>query len=1272
MRFLVDGPSIPDLLLERCDAGRVVFLCGAGVSIPSAMPDFIELTRYVIDFFDPEPDSEIAKAFTPWIETRPDIQPGLKTPLDQIFNLLHQEYGRDEVNALVTERLRVSNDIENRGVEHSLIKRISARQPGIPQIVTTNFDRLFELGEHDLVTHVPPAFPDLSLGASLDGITYLHGRLSDIGAEQHAYVLSSADFGRAYLSEGWATNFIRSLLEHFTVVLVGYQAEDPPVKYLLQGLNHDGQFDRSRLYAFDKGRAEDIEVKWRDRGVTAIAYEDYPHLWQTLAAWAERADDPRKWRASVIAMSQKDPKELTPHERGQVAHVLRTVQGAKLFSEAEPKPHPEWVCVMDANVRSTKPERGDDYDESNEQFDPQVAYGVDGDQSVSSESAPGQGISNDNLLVWHEGDDNPYDFHRLGGRQAEGFEITPRRLEHLITWISKSIDSPVLAWWSIRQNGLHPRLMKQIEWQMRSSTVLHARARHIWNMILESHRDPRNRQWDSDWFDFLKSIKAEGWTASVLRKFRQITTPRLKIKPPFGLTRFKPPCLNWEEIDLRHLGEWKVVFLERHSEKLDVPDELLPQVVGILEQQLIVASGLLGDIETIYFQTPSCYLNREVTGRQYITESAKVMTWFVQFFDRMAAKWPDLAKAHATTWSTADRFFFRKLKLYAFSKTEAFEADNVAEELLSLDQETFWDRDVVRELLFLLVDRWSEFSQESRNQLTDRILAGPGQRSHWSDDEYPGLRDNFAARYTRYLELQGCELAAEHSEQLVELIRSIPRWSDDWATSVVVAYGSHSGVVSTDETPDVILDLCVNEVVSRAKEELKQDFGRFTEKRPFTGLVKANPRKALSALTIAGKANDFPEAFWSDMINKLPADISPRLRRVFLNRVARLPEAVIIRLRHTLGRWLEQNLVAVLEFDEGLGWGLYDHIAEAILNGGEDAAKSGLCEVSIGGKVIEQSRRTLDHAINSPVGMCARALLNSVPGEEREAGSLIPEHIKARLERLFTASGEGSDHAVSIACRQLNWFMFVDPAWTKVHLIPRLAFQHPASEPAWSGFLHGDVPLPPLAELIKPLLLELISWLGRFSWGGNSSEVAATWLGYMRVFHRNESCGLSRQEMRSALRAMSDDTRNQFIFWLGRVGQENENGWAKHVIPLINEDWPRERRYRTSASIRAWFGLLEDTGDRFPAVYEAVKKFLVPANSSETLFYRLTQEVDDEKPMTILFPETTLDLMNRVTPQALNRSHYELPKVLALIAETEPELTSDPRFLRLINVVELN
>ena len=38
-------------------------------------------------------------------------------------------------------------------------------------------------------------------------------------------------------------------------------------------------------------------------------------------------------------------------------------------------------------------------------------------------------------------------------------------------------------------------------------------------------------------------------------------------------------------------------------------------------------------------------------------------------------------------------------------------------------------------------------------------------------------------------------------------------------------------------------------------------------------------------------------------------------------------------------------------------------------------------------------------------------------------------------------------------------------------------------------------------------------------------------------------------------------------------------------------DWPRERRYRTSASIKAWIGLLDDTGEYFPKVYEAVRNF---------------------------------------------------------------------------------
>lgn len=1267
MRFHPDGPSIPDTLLERCDAGRVVFLCGAGVSVPSGMPNFVDLTRYVIEFFDPPADSEIMTAFRPWL----DEQSAANVPLDQIFNLLHLEYGKDEVNALVTERLNAPLQTKDFGREHGLIKRISSNQSGVPQIVTTNFDRLFEVGhegEH-LATHVPPAFPDLNFGSKIDGITYLHGRIVELAAEHHPYVLSSADFGRAYLSEGWATNFIRHLLERYTVVLVGYQAEDPPIKYLLQGLNHDGQYDRSRLYAFDCGLPEEIEAKWRDRGVTAIAYSDHPDLWKSMEAWADRADDPRRWRASVIAKSQQDPKELAPHERGQVAHILRTVQGARLFSEADPAPHPEWLCVMDANVRSAEQSRG--YGNDAEVFDPGIAYGLDDDLKGIIDDDRRQGVGNENLLVWRNEDDSPHECHRLGGRQAEGFEATPKRLGHLINWLSKSIDSPILAWWAIRQNGLHPRLLKQFEWQIEHSKTLQERARHIWNLILEHHRNPRSRQWNGDWFDLKKRVNAEGWTASVLREFRKASTPRLEIKPPFSLRQSRPPCVLWDEVHLGDLGQFEVVFLELHNEDLDVPDDLLPQVVGILGEQLTVASGLLRDIQAVHFRTPTCYPGREVDGEEHITNAAKFVTWFVHLFNRMVPKQPELANAHATTWPVTDRFFFRKLRLYAFSKVDVFKADHVAKEVLSLDQETFWDLDVVRELLFLLVDRWAEFSPERRHQLTDRILSGPDQLSYWSDEEFPEFRNRFAARYARYLELHDCELTADRSERLAEMIRGIPGWNDGWASSTVTEQGSRVGWVGTDERPDAVLDLPVNEVVSRAKADLTRDFDSFTEKRPFTGLVKANPRKALSALTIAGKANDYPAVFWSSMINEIPANITPRLRRVFLNRVAQLPNAVIAELRHTLGRWLEKNLVSVLEFDDDLGWTVYDHIVDGILSGGTDATKSGIGGIRQGGQDIQRSRRTFDHAINGPIGACAEALFHAVPGEKQEAGSLIPDQIKSRIERLFSAPGEGSDHAVSIACSKLNWLMFVDPAWTKECLIPMLAFEHPAAEPAWNGFLHsGRVPWPPLREVIKTLLLDLFPRVEGFSWDRDASEVAAQWLGCMRVFHPNEPCGLSRAEMRSVLRAMSDDTRNRFISWLGQVGKSNENGWAKHVIPLINDDWPKERRYRTSASMRAWIGLLDDTGDNFPAVYESVKNFLVPLETNDHPFYRFTQEIGDETPISTQFPEATLDLMSRTTPQVLTRPPYELPKVLALIADTEPNLTSDPRYLRLVDLIE--
>ena len=1110
MKFFSDGPSIPDVLLERCDAGQVVFLCGAGVSKNSEMPDFIELTKYVIDFFDPLENSEIMKAFGPWID---ENSIGI-VPLDQIFNLLHQEYGRNEVNSLVTKRLTVSLETKSVGFEHGLIKRISSNQNGIPQIVTTNFDRLFEIGEKpgSIPINVLSDLPDLRFNPLIEGITYLHGQLVSPDTSEHHYVLSSADFGRAYLSEAWATKFIRELLERHTVVLVGYKAEDPPVKYLLQGLKNTDQFDQARLYAFDRGKPEDIEAKWRDRNVTAIAYQKHEHLWQTMKAWADRADDPRAWRSRIVALTKRDPKEMSPHERGQVVHVLRSVPGAKALANAKPLPHPEWICVMDAFTRNAKP--CSEYVENAEKFDPVLAYGLDDDLGPISVEDSRRGIRNDNLIEWRHGDDNPLDFYRLSGTS----EVIPTRLKHLLHWIGRSFQSPVIAWWAARQPSLHPQLIYAISRNLGKEKDVDKNCRQIWNLILEYHRDTWNRRLNKPCHDLKKHITAKGWGPVILRDFHHTYQPYLKIKRPIGLYECKPPTSDWGALQIDDIARFEVKYLECYNEEIDIPDQVLPVVFNLLASQLSTAAGMLSDCgESCYF-TPTCFPGRETDGGSHYYDSTEPFRFFLTLFDRMVTLYPGLVMAHATLWDENEPYFFRKLKLYTMSKPEVFSANDAADIICSFDQESFWDGKIVRELLFAMIDRWKDFSEKNKQALSKRILAGPDQMKHWSEKEYPIIRDRIAAEYGRYLQLNNCDLPDTSATILNNIIAEISDWTDNFATTMVMDRGVHGGLIERDINPDEIIDLPVSKIAEQVKTVSSCTPPDLTEKQPFIGLVKTNPRKALAVLSVTVRNGDCSVKLWSAMISEIPKDMTPRLRKVFLHRLARLPHTIISEIRHTLGLWLEQNLVMILEFDDNLGWTVFDHVIDGILSSEEN-----------------NSENCIDK--DSSLENCATALFNAIP--KKEAGSLIPGDIKSRLERLIIMSDKGSDCTVWIAAIKLNQLMSIDPDWTKEHLIPLLTFDHPVSETAWRGLLfNGVLPSDPLIEIIKPLMLDLFPWIERFSWSHDLSWIASHWLGQMRVFNPDKPIGLTEREIRNALRMMSNHSRNQFIFWLGLVGEK--------------------------------------------------------------------------------------------------------------------------------------
>lgn len=104
MRFLAEGPSIPDELLVARDEGRVVFFCGAGVSRARVgLSDFLGLTRAVADNLAIAADSPTRKLLEA-IENFPSISGvGSLVSADRVFGLMEREFlSRDIYSAIAS------------------------------------------------------------------------------------------------------------------------------------------------------------------------------------------------------------------------------------------------------------------------------------------------------------------------------------------------------------------------------------------------------------------------------------------------------------------------------------------------------------------------------------------------------------------------------------------------------------------------------------------------------------------------------------------------------------------------------------------------------------------------------------------------------------------------------------------------------------------------------------------------------------------------------------------------------------------------------------------------------------------------------------------------------------------------------------------------------------------------------------------------------------------------------------------------------------------
>jgi len=308
MRFLQGGADIPDALIRAVTDGDAVFLCGAGVSRRVGLPLFKELTEQVYQALGETWDNEPA-------ERRAFDRSEYDRVLRSLEKRTHRSGTQSLVRIAVAKLLVARDDIEF--VDHLALLQLSRDARGRPKLLTTNFDTLFERAARaarlDVRSYAAKAIPKPG-GAQDCGVLHLHGRIRDdeLKLDETELVLTSADFGDAYLRDGWASQYIEDRMRLSTLVLVGYSAEDVALRLLLETLDADR--DRFRdlkdIYAIEK-RTDDSASMWKAKGIKPIEFESHSDIYATLTEWARYAMQPSEYGRARVTSILTGPSKPT-------------------------------------------------------------------------------------------------------------------------------------------------------------------------------------------------------------------------------------------------------------------------------------------------------------------------------------------------------------------------------------------------------------------------------------------------------------------------------------------------------------------------------------------------------------------------------------------------------------------------------------------------------------------------------------------------------------------------------------------------------------------------------------------------------------------------------------------------------------------------------------------------------------------------------------------------------------------------------------------------
>lgn len=1180
------GPGLPVEILHSFREERLVFFCGAGISMPD-LPSFRGLTleaihaaRLPVDVDGLPRDEAIRDAFC-------------RELYDKALDILERSVQGSSGQLRQFVRTRLTRDLADGHTTdlHGALLDLARLRPGRDggprgyRLVTTNFDNRFELARPEIRGRWTRAAPLLSRPSptALHHVTFLHGRIETeqdpLDPECRSLVLTSADFGEAYLRDGYAARFVLELFSEFTVVFVGYGLNDPVMRYLMDAFAAErargGRFREAYAFASEKGNPKLQDALWRSKSVVPILYRELhdsnPHrlLEETVVEWARRhragLDGYKVVFAEALRPFQPATDQVEPQESlTNLAWTLAQNEG--LVAE-----HFASYSELRSDGSNTRPDIS--------WLGPILTC------RLKDPSVPSGDESKKYCLA-----DLPLPSFQLS-RWAMGY-LSDRRL---VKWAIE--NETLLSSGRAFAKAFHDTLYREVE---KLKDQLAEPYQSFWRLLIlaldgTSSADPWSLLWEVHSSNGIFGDRARVVLASML-------APSLKWPRPFLRFDSRPDLVECVPAKIADLADFDVMIGPGHSADILLPklkDRTRVSLIGLLsiadELTTCIARACdLGRAAGDGFATGYSHVYRPTIARVEDEERhgnrSRVIDLLIEAFDYAALDKCSVAIGISRRWLSIWEMHGHALLLRFYLYSSSFAAvASIAdvEDILQRVPDALWESEYNAEILRTLQARAKDLPSTPDRGVFARILAGPCMR--WLEEAPP----HRAARYRleliagrlEALQLGGMSLPPEAELILAERERA--RLAD--------AAPPSQAVMSVDQLTTASTDVIVQQIGHRADEHgFSSDW---QAGRDVAEILRLRPDRSFEMVEGLSQGGETRSEVWASVFGRLGEMSSDPavLRQVdgivgLLERAPELPQRGSI----ALARWV-RALVDHLE-DDDMFWRVFD-VTLRTADGGSSVIKE------------DTELDSLTIALNSSCGVLAECVLRRQWKAGVSAGQGLGEPYRRRLNHLMRIGGRCGTLARAMCMPWLASLFWLDPKWTEDNLLAHMHVGADGTSEAitlWRSYLFRPRIPWPLFDLLKIDFISLLSDCCRL---GEDAYMSACDVFADIVVARPHA--FTEAETRDALDRLGAVGSRRLLYRFGvRLDRsDNPDGlWITTLGPWLDDNWPSTRQYRDLSLQNAAARLLLQTRQAFPVALASLERhgLVGEVENAGTLLYQLS------------------------------------------------------------------